>query len=246
MIKVLNAGYVSLVDHLGDDLAVVNAARASFEKESHWEQAPDMGVDPVEKVFRYFPGVLKDKDARLIRYLVEHGHMSPFRHCALSFEVKAPLFVARQWHTYHVASVHTEEQDGWNEASRRYVTSEPEFYLPSQWRAAPESKKQGSGGPVPTMLAAEADDRLNDIVRLGLDAYEWALNRGIAPEQARGFLPAYFLYVTWRWTISLQGLAHMLKQRLGHDAQWEFQLYAKAVQELAGPLFPVSLAALMD
>lgn len=234
MAKVLDKGYVIPLAVMGDDLAVVNAARASFEKAAEW------GLTSKGKQY------LKDADARLIRFLVEHGHMSPFRHCALSFEVKAPLMVARQWWRYHVSSAHTEDPDGWNEASRRYVTSEPEFYLPSQWRAAPENKKQGSGGSVPTMLAAEADDRLNAIVRLGLDAYEWALNRGIAPEQARGFLPANFQYVTWRWTTSLEGVAHMLRQRLGHDAQWEFVQYAQVVNELASARFPVSMAALGD
>lgn len=230
--KVLDKGYVLLLGCMGSDLEVVNAARASFEKRSEWALT--------SKGERF----LADKDARLIRFLVEHGHMSPFRHCALSFEVKAPLMVARQWWKYHVASTHTEEQDGWNEASRRYVTSEPEFYIPAEWRAAPENKKQGSGGPVDDYLAGQLTRELEILIEQGERAYKNAIQRGIAPEQARMYLPAYAMYVTWRWTTSLEGVAHMLKQRLGHDAQWEFQQYAQAVNELAGKLFPVSLSAL--
>jgi thymidylate synthase (FAD) len=223
-IDVLDKGYVALVGVLGDDLAVVNAARASFEKAS---------------------AAFTEKDARLIRYLAAHGHMSPFRHAVLSFEVKAPLMVARQWWRYHVSSAHTEGQDGWNEASRRYVTSEPEFYVPGAWRSAPAGKKQGSGEPLPEAVAACERALLEQHVETSLSLYKEALEAGVCAEQARGFLPAYFLYVSWRWTASLEGVAHLLKQRLAEDAQVEFQEYARAVLQLAEVQFPASLDAML-
>lgn len=233
-IDVLDKGYVRLVGAMGNDLQVVNAARASFEKRSRWES-------DVAGLY------LGEKDERLIRYLAKHGHMSPFRHCVLSFEVKAPLMTARQWWRYHVSSAHTECQDGWNEASRRYVTSEPEFYVPAkdQWRGAPDDKKQGSGAPIDEFYGQIRTLELEATIDYCVERYQRALELGVCAEQARGFLPSNFQYVTWRWTVSLEGAVHLLKQRLAEDAQAEFRQYADAVQRLTRPLFPVSVAALM-
>lgn len=118
---VLDHGYVRLVDQMGTDLSVVNAARASFAKES-----PEFGPN----------------DEWLLRYLLRRNEMSPFRHALMTFEVYAPLMVARQWWKYVVGSDHT--MDAWNESSRRYVTEEPVYYTP-EWREAPDNRKQGSG-----------------------------------------------------------------------------------------------------
>lgn len=227
-IDVLDAGYVRLVGVLGSDLSVVNAARVSFQKESqHFE----------------------DRDAKLLRYLATHGHTSPFRHAALSFEIKAPLMVCRQWWKYVVGSVHEEGDGGegfettWNEASRRYVTLTPECYAPSEWRRAPDSKKQGSGGP------HEAQDLLRQLydahVTSCLGLYQQWLDAGVAPEQARLVLPAYALYTIWRWTASLQAVVHFLKQRLADDAQQEMRAYALAVERLVRPQFPHALGVLV-
>ncbi|HYF47656.1 MAG TPA: FAD-dependent thymidylate synthase, partial [Acidimicrobiales bacterium] len=123
-IDVLNAGYVRLVDRMGSDLSVANAARVSFAKESAWIEDDDG---------EFVRRVLAEKDRRLIRFLARNGHTSPFRHAFATLEVKAPLFVARQWWKYVVGSDHT--MDGWNEVSRRYVEDEPEFYVPREWRA---------------------------------------------------------------------------------------------------------------
>lgn len=220
-LDVLDHGYVRLVDHMGTDLSIVNAARVSFAKES------------LEMSY---------KDARLLKYLVNHGHMSPFRHAMVTLEVKAPLFIARQWWKYVVGSDHT--MDGWNETSRRYVEDEPEFYIPEVWRSAPEDKKQGSGEPVNKWLGAQASSELEVVVDRCVSLYEDYLEKGICAEQARGFLPANFQYTTWRWTASLESVAHFIKQRTETSAQHEITRYAYAVRELVMPLFPMSFEAL--
>ena len=108
---------VNLIDVMGTDLSVVNAARVSFAKESN---------------------EFSDKDEKLIKYLAKHNHWSPFAHASLQFRIKAPIFVARQLVKHQVGLV-------WNEVSRRYVDDEPEFFIPDQWRSRPENSKQGSG-----------------------------------------------------------------------------------------------------
>ncbi len=224
-IRVLDEGYVRLVDTLGDDLSVVNAARVSYDKES---------------------SEFSDRDSRLISFLMREQHTSPFRHAALTFEVYAPLFVARQWWKYAVASTHIDDQNGWNESSRRYITEEEKFYipLPHEWRSKPENSKQGSGNPVDEEVGQKYFEMLCEAVVQGTQAYHEALNDGIAPEIARLFLPAYGMYVRWRWTVSLQGVLTFLDQRLEHDAQWEIQQYAMAVKDLAHMAFPETFGTL--
>jgi thymidylate synthase (FAD) len=163
----------------------------------------------------------------------------------LSFEVYAPLMVARQWWKYVVGSDHT--MDGWNESSRRYVTEEPTFYAiaPTAWRSAPASRKQGSGEPLPAAVGRRLSTELADHYTRSLERYEAALEAGVAVEQARVFLPAYALYVRWRWTASLQAVGHFLAQRLADDAQREIAAYATAVRELAEARFPHALAAML-
>jgi thymidylate synthase (FAD) len=226
-VSVLDEGYVRLVDVLGDDLSVVNAARVSYDKES---------TDFTEK------------DGKLINFLLREKHTSPFRHAALTFEVYAPLFVARQWWKYAVASTHVDEQNGWNESSRRYITEEEKFYvpLPNEWRSKPANSKQGSGEPVDEKIGEKHFGRLCEAVVLGVDNYHQALEDGIAPEIARLFLPAYGMYVRWRWTVSLQGVLTFLDQRLEHDAQYEIQKYAEAVLALTKDAFPETIAALYE
>lgn len=222
-IEVLDKGYVELVDVMGSDLSAVNAARASFSKRSE---------------------SMTDKDAGLIKFLARNQHTSPFRHASLTFEVKAPLMVARQWWKYVVGSDHT--MDGWNESSRRYVTLEPEFYNPKVWRSSPENKKQGSGEPVPTDVALNMRYMMLESIEDGINKYNWALANDVAPEQARLLLPAYAMYTNWWWTCSLQSVLHFLAQRLKEDAQVEIQEYAKAIHELTLPHFPVSIAAFVE
>lgn len=223
-INVLDKGYVRLVDSLGSDLSVVNAARASFAKESKQ---------------------LEQKDAQLIDFLIRENHMSPFRHAMLTFEFKAPLMVARQHWKYVVGSDHT--MDAWNESSRRYVTMDPEFYVPAndEWRLAPDNKKQGSGGPIGPWIGAVLTDELNRYIEQGEALYNMAMENGVAAEQARLFLPAYGMYVIYRWTCSLQSVALFLNQRLEEAAQVEIRDYARAVFDLVQPVFPVSINGLV-
>lgn len=222
-VDVLDKGYVELVDYMGSDLSVANAARASFQKRHD---------------------VLDESDKRLIKFLAREGHTSPFRHQFLTFEIKAPLMVARQWWKYVVGSDHT--MDGWNEVSRRYVTLEPEFYIPDHWRSAPENKKQGSGDNIDKVMTDEANIRLNDIINEGMSQYQWALDNGICAEQARGFLPAYFMYTNWWWSASLQSVMHFLQQRLAEDSQKEIRDYALSILSLLKPHFPSSLSIILE
>lgn len=218
-IDVLDKGYVRLVNNMGTDLDVVNAARVSYDKEV---------------------SELSDSDDRLIKFLVDHRHDSTLRHCVLTFEVYAPLMVARQWYKHAVASTHLDAQMGWNESSRRYVTETPEFYVPTSWRSSPESKKQGSGDDLPEDASRLITDTMQSIVNESLEIYESLLNYGVAPEQARIFLPAYALYVRWRWTVSLNGVLHFLDLRTHDTAQSEIVDYATAVDSIVSSLYPIT------
>ena len=222
--EVLDKGYVRVVDVMGSDLSVVNAARVSYDKES---------------------SELSTKDYKLLNFLVKEGHTSPFRHAAISFEIYAPLFLARQWWKYAVSSTHVDDQNGWNESSRRYITEEAQFYIPEEdaWRSKPANSKQGSGEPIDPLIGRLYSQELEDYIGRGTSLYEQAMEDGVAPEIARLFLPAYGMYVRWRWTTSLQAVLNFLEQRLEHDAQVEIQLYAQAVEVLLEERFPASMAA---
>ena len=241
--QVLDKGFVTLCDWMGDDLSPVNAARVSFNKQS--------------KKFSV-------ADGKLIAYLAKNGHTSPFRHTALTFEIQAPMMVARQWFKYRIGSAHTDDNfellglgngddggesldDARNESSRRYVTEEPLFHVPTTWRSTPDSKKQGSGGPITDGLTLRwLAYELEETQRKGRDLYESAMDAGVCAEQARLFLPAYGLYLHWRWTCNLASVAHFLNQRLDSHAQVEIQQYAQAVYRLTELRFPLSLKALVN
>jgi thymidylate synthase (FAD) len=230
ILNVLDKGYVRLVNHMGSDLAVVNAARVSYAKESN---------------------ELNEKDIRLIKFLAREGHTSPFRHVILQFEIYAPLMVARQWWKYVIGSAHFEgtgdSLEAWNESSRRYITEEPTFYIPTseEWRSKPENSKQGSGNVLNDEIGAKLSTELLEYIELGIQKYESALEDGLCAEQARLFLPSYGMYVRWYWTASLQSICHFLSQRLEYDAQKEIQDYAKAILELSKPLYPSSITELI-
>lgn len=219
-INVLDKGYVRLVDYMGNDLSVVNGARVSYNKAST---------------------EFSERDERLLAFLLREGHLSPLRHAAVTLEVYAPLLVARQHWKYAVASTFVDDQNGWNESSRRYITENEEFYIPKEWRSAPENSKQGSGAPLNEEESRAFAEILQEHIDRSLALYDNALELGIAPEQARLFLPAYGMYVRYRWTVSLAGVLHFLDQRLAHDAQAEIQEYARAVQDIIQDLFPHTL-----
>jgi thymidylate synthase (FAD) len=223
-VKVLEKGYIKLVNNMGSDIDVVNSARVSFNKEVQ---------------------SLSDSDTKLINFLIKHRHDSTLRHCVMTFEVYAPLMVARQWWKHHIGATMIDEQDGWNESSRRYITEEEEFYIPMpmMWRSAPENRKQGSGEPVVADIGAKYTRQLEKMVVEGDRLYKEALEDGIAPEQARLLLPAYSMYVRWRWTVSLNGVLHFISLRDKEDAQYEIREYASAVNTVAHQLYPITTEA---
>lgn len=218
MHKVLDKGYVRFVDKLGTDLTVANSARVSFNKRSD---------------------AMTERDEKLIKFLWKNKHYSPFRHCALTLEVSAPLVVKNQWWKHVVASSLTSEQQGWNEISHRYVAEADEFHVPNEWRAAPKNSKQGSGGAVET--DTDYSELLNQHIESSRHLYNKALADGIAPEQARLFLPGYALYVKWYWTASLEGLINFINLRTAGEAQYEIRQYAFAVKDIVEEFFPVTM-----
>ena len=207
------------LNHMGNDLTVVNAARVSFAKESNWN-------DHDSETDQY---VLKDRDRKLIHYLAEHKHLSPFGHCFASFVVKAPVFVARQLVKHKFLR--------WNEISRRYVDSKPEFYEPGEWRGKSEDKKQGSDGVVNIYM--DQDMQWNR----QLVAYENLINNGVCPEQARMVLPQSML-TEWYWSGSLDAFAAMCNLRCAGDTQLETRLVANQICNSMKELFPTSWLAL--
>lgn len=219
--KTTNKSTVELLDVMGSDLTVVNAARVSFDKESTWD---------------YEDGSLQHKDAKLIAYLARHNHWTPFAHAQLQFRVTAPIFVARQLVKHQVGLV-------WNEVSRRYVDDEPVFYIPKVLRKRAENVKQGSSNE-----AADYEHPLwydgQNIFELALKEYQWMLESGVAPELARMVLPQNVM-TSWYWTGSLMAFARICKQRLDPHAQQETRDVAQGIHELTKPRFPVAWEALI-
>ena len=218
---------VTYIDHMGDDLSVVNAARVSFGKKSEFVD----GEIKEDEAGPYMEMVLSNKDTKLIRYLAKHKHLSPFGHAFASFHVKAPIFVARQLVKHKFLR--------WNEISRRYVDEEPEFYVPDVWRGRSADKKQGSEGVVDTAIDP---DYINT---LSTQIYKNLLKQEVAPEQARMVLPQSTM-TEWYWSGSLDAFAAMCKLRCASDTQYESRIVADQISELMKQLFPVSWEALLD
>lgn len=227
---------VDLIDHMGSDLDVVNAARVSFDKQSRWVYCEETnGLDKG----------LSGADKKLISYLAKHKHWSPFSHCFAKFRIKAPIFVARQLQK-HVVGL------AWNEVSRRYVDSEPEFYVPPHWRGRAENVKQGSSDKavdLSPILDMEGEDGAiltpDEINKASLESYKALLKLGVAPEQARSVLPQT-MYTEWIWSGSLYAFARVCKQRLDSHAQAETRYIAAQIAEEMKTIFPVSWEALME
>lgn len=232
-----------LIDHMGSDLTVVNAARVSFDKESEWLSETEYPTDPIHggKIPPYKR--LSDRDTKLINYLATHEHWSPFAHATASFRVSAPIFVARQLQKHTVGLA-------WNEVSRRYVDSEPTFYTPDTWRARAPSVKQGSSDEAITILrtrmhgdqtVADAVGRLTDHAG---DLYKEMIEVGVCPEQARMVLPQSMM-TEWIWTGSLYAFARVCKLRLDSHTQYETRLVTQQISDEMARLFPVSWNALV-
>lgn len=209
---------VQLINYMGNDLTVVNAARVSFNVN--------------KKTFI-------DADAKLIAYLTKHKHMSPFGHCFASFKVQAPIFVARQLVKHKFLR--------WNEISRRYVDTRPNWYRPSMddpdtaiWRSQTKDKKQGSGD----VIQDEATQSLasfhhNAVISEAMASYSKLLELGVCEEQARMVLPISHL-TEWFWSGSLDAFADMCRLRCAGDAQVETKMVADQINDHMEKLFPVS------
>jgi len=227
----------TLIDFMGSDLSVVNAARVSFGKKSTWS-GQEGGLDDGEGGM----GVLNDTDTKLINYLAKHKHTSPFGHCFASFHIKAPVFVARQLVKHKFLR--------WNEISRRYVDTKPEFYVPDAWRGKAEDKKQGSDGVIEeaTHILYSNNEFYGCIDETDpyyqcLNSYEGLLRLGVCPEQARMVLPQSMM-TEWYWSGSLDAFADMCNLRCTGDTQLETRLVANQICDSMKELFPVSWFAL--
>lgn len=219
-----NIGYLKLVSVMGSDLQIVNDARVSYDNKKT---------------------TLDEKDTKLIKYLIKHKHTSPFRGCALKFEVKCPLFIARQWWKHHVSSNYVDSQDGWNEMSLRY-TEGSEAYIPVEFRKQSSVNKQASEEHSFTNdELAELTYAYNHSIDKAIHAYHLLMKRGVCREQARGVLPAA-IYTRFRWTTSLEGVLHFLSLRDSSNAQWEIQQYALAIKDAIKPSFPISLKYFLE
>ncbi|MBO8151871.1 MAG: FAD-dependent thymidylate synthase [Candidatus Marinimicrobia bacterium] len=213
--KVLDKGFVRLVDYMGGDERVVQSARVSYGK----------GTKTVRE------------DKALIDYLMRNRHTSPFEQVVLTFHCKMPIFVARQWIRHRTARV--------NEISGRYSVLENEFYLPDKGQVRLQSKinRQGrSDEEVPPELQEEVLRILIEGQRRAYQDYEGLIEKDIARELARINLPLS-LYTQWYWQIDLHNLFHFLELRLDYHAQWEIRQYAKVIAEITKKVAPMSYEA---
>jgi len=237
----------TLIDFMGSDLSVVNAARVSFGKESKWKN--NLGILELSK-----------GDAQLIFYLAKHKHMSPFGHAFVSFHIKAPIFVARQLVKHKFLR--------WNEISRRYVSDTPEFYRPDQWRGKSDDKKQGSSDDTLSNLEGipmygltvnkevyqnrhrkgcrtiGTQHMANLVNQKAYHLYNNMITAGVCPEQARMVLPQSTM-TEWYWSGSLDAFADMCILRCKDDTQEETRQVADQISKMMEGLFPVSWDALL-
>ena len=207
---------VNLIDHMGDDTTVVNAARVSFDK----------NIDDV----------MSFKDEKLIKYLAEHGHWSPFSHVFATFKIKASIFVARQLQKHQVGLA-------WNEVSRRYVDNEPDFWYPLLWREKSKDKKQGST-PHEVHGNEWFDRKYREVIKISTEVYKDMIKGGVCPEQARAVLPQS-MYTSWYWSGSLYAFARVCNLRLQDDAQAETRFIAQGIDYYMRNLYPVSWKSLV-
>ena len=201
---------VELIDTMGTDLTVVNAARVSYSKTK----------DAFDVV----------KDEKLIKYLAEHNHWSPFANASLQFRIKAPIFVARQLVKHQVGLA-------WNEVSRRYVDFPPELYKPETWRGRPKNSKQGSDGEI--KLDQTIEYSMESAMESCLITYNTLLEKGVAPEQARMVLPQSMM-TEWYWSGTLYAFSRICNLRCKPDTQKETRDVANEIYKLCNEKFPRS------
>ena len=216
-----NCSSIQLVDLMGSDLSVVNAARVSMHKVSEWDDL----------------GRLMESDVKLINYLAKHKHWTPFSHPQISFRIKMPIFIARQWFKHMVGFTR-------NEVSRRYVSDKPEIYSPQEWRKSAPNVKQGSSDEV-----HESNEHFkiatDKVMYTALGAYDALIGSGVCPEQARMVLPQA-MYTEFIETGSLAAYARLCSLRLDPHAQKEIRMYAESISEELLKLFPISWKAMTN
>ena len=215
--KVLDHGFIRVIEAMGDDSSVVQAARVSYGKGT----------------------TTKRGDAKLIRYLMRNAHMTPFEMCELKVHIKAPIFVARQWMRHRTASV--------NEYSGRYSVMSEDFYIPGvdQMRHQSKSNKQGRGELVPIVDAKYHIRAMRSFSTQARDRYMSMIDIGISREVARIILPVNF-YTEWYWKINLRNLLHFIQLRGDSHAQWEIQEYGEVLSDIVEAWVPVSYKAFME
>ena len=214
--RILDSGFIRLTDSVGDDNTVVKTARVSYGNETKGAEA----------------------DRKLLKYLLANHHETPFEHLVFTFHVKCPIFVARQWFRHRIGS--------FNEISGRYVKLDTEFWIPTEWRINNQDNKQSS---------AQADYSLQETAHLSTiyhqaineceTAYEQLLDSGVAREQARGVLPLA-TYTEFYWTVNARSLFNFLRLRMDTAAQYEIQVYAKAILDLVQPIAPWTFEGFTD
>ena len=206
---------VTLIDKMGNDIRVTNAARVSFKKFVD-KELPD------------------ERDEKLIKYLAEHNHFTPFTHCMITLHEKIPIFICRQRFKHQIGFTY-------NEVSRRYVDDEPEYYEIQEWRKRAENKKQGSSDElIKTLL--NGDNISKEVKKLNkriTKLYTRMIVAGVAPEQARTILPQS-MYTEYYVTGSLYAFARAYNLRIDAHAQKEIQDLAVEWDKVISPLFPVS------
>ncbi len=208
---------VEYVDHMGDDMSIVNAARVSFANANDSERTDAM-------------------NEKLITYLADHKHITPFQHTAITVRMQAPVPIRTQCFKHKVGFSENEE-------SRRYIDTQPEIFIPNAFRAVTDSKKQGSGGVLGGKDQFRVSCHYSDAVNAAVAAYEKALEMGVCEEQARFLLPQGAI-VNWYWTGSIAAFARFFHQRTDPHAQKEIQVLAHQVGEVIEPLFPITWKAL--
>jgi len=214
---------VEKTDHMGSDLSIVNAARVSFGKRKK---------------------ELNSGDTKLIQYLADHNHWSPFGHASMQFHIEAPIFVARQLVKHTVGLC-------WNEVSRRYVSDDPTFHKVDKWRGKPIDKKQGSSDKIVDTVWQKKDGTLSQrtdtlktqVEGIALANYKLMIDAGVAPEQARMILPQSTM-TQWYWSGTLYAFARVCNLRCKPDAQWETKVVADLIDALCRIQFPISWEAL--
>lgn len=204
---------VEFIDNMGDDYAILNAARVSFDKDAN--------------------SYSNNGNQKLMDYLARHNHWTPFAHTSVKFRFRAPIFIARQFVKHQVGFV-------WNEVSRRYVDADPWFFIPDSWRKRPDNMKQGSVFEDQRMMDGNLLDSYRIKMREHAKDYKELRSAQVCPEQVRMILPQSMM-TEWIWTGSLAAWNRFVQLRLDKHAQAECWPYAKAVQEQLYKLYPMAM-----